>query len=315
LGNFDFIMADAENKKSDDVLDQEPPFEEEQTAEDYYFLMQLCENCERYDDMVFYTKKYLEAVEPKYLPPAPPVDKDDHKNSKKDAASDPVHRISVAFKNYVNPLRQRQRIVNTQGNSDMADLAKTCKDLSEAYKDYALVELKERCNEVTDLLDKIIDAFTNSREPDDSDKRKGWAPESVEFKAAYEADVRLITIYKMKGDYFRYISEHNDKKEDKQAAKEAYQKAWHHVNQNNLNTTHPTRLGLALNNSVFLWEIMKEKVEAKDMAKDAFDKGISKLDDASQGDYQDATLIMQLLRDNLTIWQQGDDNNVEDVED
>merc|ERR1719166_468273 len=88
----------------------------------------------------------------------------------------------------------------------------------------------------------------------------------------------------------------------KKAAKAAYDKAWEIVGKHKLSTTHPTRLGLALNNSVFLWEIMKEKQEAKDMAKRAFDQGISKLEDTKQADSQDATLIMQLLRDNLTIW-------------
>jgi len=302
-------MADAENKKSDDVLDLDPPIPENATSKDFYFLIQMCEHCERYDDMVFYTKKYLEAVEPQYLPPAPVSLKDEK-------SDDPVHRISVAFKNYVNPLRQRQRIVSS-GNTDMTELENTCKGLSDAYKAYALTELKSRCTEVTNILDKIIEAFENAREPENSEKRKGWAKESPEFEAAYEADVRLITIYKMKGDYFRYVSEHNDEQEDKDKANDAYKGAWKLVNFNDLNSTHPTRLGLALNNSVFLWEIMKSKVDAKRMAKDAFDKGISKLDDAKQNDYQDATLIMQLLRDNLTIWQQDEEqqDNVEDVED
>jgi len=288
---FDITMADAQQI---DVMLKTPPVLENGTADQYYLLMQLCENCERYDDMVFYTKKYLEAVEPKYLPPAPPKKEDEDK----EPASDPVHRISVAMKHYVNPLRQRQRLVSSADNDeDTVEFKKACKALSEEYTKYTLEQLKARCAEVTDTLDKIIEAFD----------RKGYDDK--------ETAVRVVTIYKMKGDYFRYTSEHNNAEADKEAAKRAYEKAWDVVNQHELSTTHPTRLGLALNNSVFLWEIMKNKDDAKKMAKDAFDKGISKLDDTKQADYQDATLIMQLLRDNLTIWQSDDHSDQEMQED
>jgi len=38
------------------------------------------------------------------------------------------------------------------------------------------------------------------------------------------------------------------------------------------------------------------------VAKSAFDKAIDKLDDLDETFYKDSTLIMQLLRDNLTLW-------------
>jgi 14-3-3 protein epsilon len=38
------------------------------------------------------------------------------------------------------------------------------------------------------------------------------------------------------------------------------------------------------------------------MARTAFDEAISDLDNVEDEDYKDATLIMQLLRDNLTLW-------------
>ena len=38
------------------------------------------------------------------------------------------------------------------------------------------------------------------------------------------------------------------------------------------------------------------------MARDAFDEAIAALDDVEDDFYKDATLIMQLLRDNLTLW-------------
>merc|ERR1719427_5860 len=74
-----------------------------------------------------------------------------------------------------------------------------------------------------------------------------------------------------------------------------------------LEATHPTRLGLALNFSVCYYEILNEPKKACELAKSAFDEAIEKLDSLNDVSYRDSTLIMQLLRDNLTIWNQNDE--------
>jgi len=66
--------------------------------------------------------------------------------------------------------------------------------------------------------------------------------------------------------------------------------------------THPIRLGLALNFSVFYYEILNSPDRACHLAKQAFDDAIAELDTLSEDSYKDSTLIMQLLRDNLTLW-------------
>lgn len=68
-------------------------------------------------------------------------------------------------------------------------------------------------------------------------------------------------------------------------------------------------MGLALNFSVFYYEILNTPDRACHLAKKAFDEAIAELDTLSEESYKDSTLIMQLLRDNLTLWtsdMQGD---------
>jgi len=69
-----------------------------------------------------------------------------------------------------------------------------------------------------------------------------------------------------------------------------------------METTHPIRLGLALNYSVFFYEIRNNQQKACELAKEAFEKAIHELDELNEDSYKDSTLIMQLLRDNLTLW-------------
>lgn len=107
-----------------------------------------------------------------------------------------------------------------------------------------------------------------------------------------------------RGDYFRYLAEFmtNDRRKDvADKSLESYQSATE-IAAAELPTTHPLRLGLALNFSVFYYEIMGGPEKACLLAKQAFDEAIAQLDSLSEESYKDSTLIMQLLRDNLTLW-------------
>jgi 14-3-3 protein epsilon len=106
------------------------------------------------------------------------------------------------------------------------------------------------------------------------------------------------------GDYYRYLAEFtvSDKRKDSaDKALEAYSAA-SNVAVAELPPTSPLRLGLALNFSVFYYEILNSPDRACHLAKQAFNDGIAGLDTVSEESYKDSTLIMQLLRDNLTIW-------------
>lgn len=108
----------------------------------------------------------------------------------------------------------------------------------------------------------------------------------------------------MKGDYHRYLAEFKTGADRKDAAEHtllAY-KAAQDIALVDLAPTHPIRLGLALNFSVFYYEILNSPERACHLAKQAFDEAIAELDTLGEESYKDSTLIMQLLRDNLTLW-------------
>merc|ERR1712087_831123 len=159
-------------------------------------------------------------------------------------------------------------------------------ELLSKYKKLVEDELETICNEVLDLL-----------------------KEHLCKNVAGNGDENEVFYLKMCGDYYRYLSEFRTESEKyKKNAEEYYKKAMD-VAEANLNETHPTRLGLALNFSVCYYEILKEPEKACDLAKKSFDAAIEKLDTLNDASYKDSTLIMQLLRDNLTLWTSSQDED------
>jgi len=189
--------------------------------------------------------------------------------------------LSVAYKNVVGAKRASWRTL--AGGFDDAD-----EELLKKYKAIVEDELEAICNEVLSLLTDHL-----------CKNVKGNGDETEVF------------YLKMCGDYYRYLSEFKTDSEDvKQNAAKFYNQAMD-VAEANLNETHPTRLGLALNLSVCYYEILKEPEKACDLAKKSFDAAIEKLDTLNDASYKDSTLIMQLLRDNLTLWTSSQDDGTD----
>jgi len=189
--------------------------------------------------------------------------------------------LSVAYKNVVGSKRASWRTLS--GGFDDADEA-----LIEKYKSLVERELENVCMEVNDLLQKHL-------------------IKNVEGKN----DETEVFYLKMAGDYYRYLAEFRPDSDYKNKSKEYYGKAMEKATAN-LPETHPTRLGLALNFSVCYYEILKEPEKACDLAKKSFDAAIEKLDTLNDASYKDSTLIMQLLRDNLTLWTSEQQDAEED---
>lgn len=78
-----------------------------------------------------------------------------------------------------------------------------------------------------------------------------------------------------------------------EAAHESYKQATE-IAQTDLAPTHPIRLGLALNFSVFYYEILNSPDRACHLAKQAFDDAIAELDTLSEESYKDSTVRLRL---------------------
>jgi len=193
--------------------------------------------------------------------------------------------LSVSYKNVIGARRASWRTLNACAEEEEAKTQHP--GLIDIYKAQVASELDTICHEVLDLLENILIKNT---------------------KDSKEVESRVFYL-KMTGDYYRYLAEFvTSASHDKNAAK-FYDQAMV-IAEEKLEATHPIRLGLALNYSVCFYEILKDKKKACELAKSAFDNAISKLDKLNESSYKDSTLIMQLLRDNLTLWtsdnQEGD---------
>ena len=120
---------------------------------------------------------------------------------------------------------------------------------------------------------------------------------------------------KMIGDYYRYVAESAsaDKIDSvKKGALDGYNEA--DKLSKGLNACNPIRLGLALNFSVFHYEVMNDHKKACELGESALSEALEKIDDVDEETFRDAKSIIELLKENLSLWKEEDgDNAVEDL--
>jgi len=258
----------------------------EDKRKDLVFLARTAEAAERYDDMCACMSCLVTET----------------RNGGECLSVDERNLLSVAYKNVIGARRASWRTLNAESQDEKNS------DIVKQYKEQVESELKEICNDVIDLLSKeLIDEdlvktiMAGDGLTQNQDKENNKTNEKGEAQVFY---------LKMAGDYYRYLAEAVTTDEHEKEAASYYKKAFE-LSEKVLEPTHPIRLGLALNYSVCFYEILKDKKKACQLAKDAFDEAISKLDKLEEADYKDSTLIMQLLRDNLTLWTStdGEDEN------
>ncbi|WOL10445.1 14-3-3-like protein GF14 iota [Canna indica] len=191
-----------------------------------------------------------------------------------DLSAEERNLLSVGYKNVIGADRASWRILSSIELKEESKGSEENVNIIKRYRQKVEEDVTKICDDILAIIDKHLLPF-------------GTGVESTVF------------YHKMKGDYYRYLAEFKTGKEKQKAADESlkgYQAS------SDMPPTHPIRLGLALNFSVFHYEILNSSERACHLAKQAFDEAIAELDNLSEESYKDSTLIMQLLRDNLTLW-------------
>jgi len=153
------------------------------------------------------------------------------------------------------------------------------------YMDIVRKELQQICGEILGLLEKKL------------------IPAVTALDSSAETDEARIFYLKLAGDYYRYLAESEEQKQSASSAEKCYNEGLKVASK--LPPSNPVRLGLALNLSVCYFEILGAPQKALELARSAFDEAVKELEDLDPSEYKDATLIMQLLRDNISLWTQS----------
>ena len=203
-----------------------------------------------------------------------------------DVSADERNLLSVAFKNLISGKRAACRtIVAIEQNPKYQKFS----DALSTYKSTIETQLTQDCEHVISMInDKVL--------------AKDCQPEAKAF------------FIKMVGDYYRYIAE-NAKDAKLETVKNSALKAYEEANEITLPPCNPIKLGLALNFSVFHYEVMKNHAAACKLADEALQNALDKIDELEEDDFRDAKSIIELLKENLTLWkeEEEDDNAIDDL--
>jgi len=167
--------------------------------------------------------------------------------AKKSLSKEERNLLSVAYKNVVGARRASWRVLHSFSKSKEEGFDKQ-RELVDEYRRKVEDEIDDICEEILTLLEHTL------------------------LKNCQEDAEATVFYLKMMGDYLRYLAEVTEKEKRKQSADracDAYNKAQEASTR--LAPTNPIRLGLALNFSVFYYEIMNLREKACELAKNAFD--------------------------------------------
>ena len=200
--------------------------------------------------------------------------------------ADERNLLSVAFKNLISSKRAACRTISAIEQNPK--YSKFNGALME-YKGKIEEQLRADCQKIIDMINTRVLGGSCS------DEAKAF-------------------FVKMVGDYYRYIAENAKDallEDVKGKAKQAYEQA----NAIDLPACNPIKLGLALNFSVFNYEVLKDHAKACELADTALQSALDKIDELEEDDFRDAKSIIELLKENLTLWKEEEegDNQIDDL--
>ncbi|CCD18460.1 putative 14 3 3 protein [Trypanosoma vivax] len=184
--------------------------------------------------------------------------------------------LSMAYKNVIGSRRNAWRIITSIESRESAkEKSENMPFIASLRREFEM-ELAAVCEDLLGLLDTYV------------------------IPASQGGQTKVFYL-KMKGDYHRYYAEIAPEAGKRQAALDAYDKATEVAN-TSLAPTHPIHLGLALNYSVFYYEIMLEHERGIQLARQAYDEAVTGMETLDDETYRESNLILHLLRDDLNLW-------------
>ena len=212
---------------------------------------------------------------------------------KEDLTIEERNILSSAYKSCVSSRRNAWRSIYSVEVKERTNGSKFLKLVGDLKKTIE-TELYELCDRVL----KLIDDYLLKRASSDESK---------------------VFYLKMKGDYYRYLAEFSTGEKNAEVANNSmnsYKQADELATK--LPCTNPIKLGLALNFSVFYYEVKNDPKMACKIANDAFDLAIHQLENIEDEQYKDSTTILQLLKENIDMWkrdiQEGEGGESEEAD-
>lgn len=186
--------------------------------------------------------------------------------------------LSSAYKHSISSARNSLHIIEDEiiayeKKGDL-DVVKQLDDIQKSLKD----EITKGCNSFLQLIDSTLLPVTSEAQT-------------------------IVFYHKLKGDYYRYMAELSaDDDLNSGRARASYEMAMKSVG-DEMKMADPIYLGLILNFCVFQYEILGMKDEAIDRADVSFNEATRYLEELDEQEYTEATMILQLLRDNISMWK------------
>jgi 14-3-3 protein epsilon len=207
--------------------------------------------------------------------------------------------LSIAYKHVTGTLRTSWRTVEGIEKQETANGRATQREqaLIRNQREKIELELADACKDLLDLLDRHLVPAAEAGE------------ERVFYLKMHASSFPSPLVPNLEhayrhGDYYRYLAEFARRQERERAAQlalEAYKASYKHAF-STLPPWHPTRLGVALNVSVYVHDVWGSPDRACHLAKHAFDEAVGAMHATPEHTFRDSLMILHLLRDDIVLW-------------
>ncbi|KAL3094817.1 hypothetical protein niasHS_006112 [Heterodera schachtii] len=187
--------------------------------------------------------------------------------------------LAVAYKGAMSSRRSSWRMLVSIEERTGPEMNERQQQVMKSYREHVENELVTICQELLKCINEVL------------------------FPKATDPEPKVFYL-KMKADYYRYMAEvatDADRSGVVELAKAAYQEAME-IATSKIAAINPTRLGLALNFSVFNFEILKSVDEARKVAQKAIDLAQAEIATLTVQLADDASINLRMLRENMELW-------------